>query len=381
MRIALDARTIYRPTRRGTGKNLIDLYRHLAVVRPDWQILAYHRQQEAVERLLPSQTVQPQLIEMFGDRIDAWQRWRLPAAAWQDCADVLHCPANHCPTWMPTRTVVTIHDLIPLDITEGQPSAAAHRFEKSVRTACRQASWIICPSQYTRDRLVSEFHADPARITVNPWAPDSSVQPVPQSQWGPVLDRYGVHMPFVLHFGAAEPRKNTRRLIEAWAMCDRQLNRHWQLLIVGLDNLTQNELAEMTKQLGVEQSVHLNDFADEADLPTLLSATQFLAYPSLSEGFGLPILDAWAAGTAVLTSNCTSLPEVVENAAVLVDPLNSCSVAHGLTQMMSDARLRNDLAQRGAIRLKHYSWHDTAQRFAQAMESAVGSRQTLRAAA
>ena len=127
MRIGLDARTIYRPARRGIGKSLIHLYQYLLSARPGWQVVAYHRQTGELESLLPTTRVKSRLIEMIGDRFDAWQRLRLPAAAWRDGVDLLHCPANTCSFWMPTPTVVTIHDLIPLDMPEGRPAAEVRR--------------------------------------------------------------------------------------------------------------------------------------------------------------------------------------------------------------------------------------------------------------
>lgn len=374
MRIGLDARTIYWHTRRGTGKNLIDLYSHLAAVRPHWRVSAYHRQQGDIEPLLPRRTVKPKQIEIRGDRIDAWLRWRLPLAAWQDGLDILHCPANLCPTWMPIPTVVTIHDLIPLDMPQGHSTAYLRRFEQSVRNACRRAAWVICPSGYTRCRLIDQFGADAQRITVNPWAPDSSIQPVTSEHWQPVLSRYGVRKPFVLHFGSAAPRKNTRRVIEAWSMLDKPIRQAHQLLIVGLDRAAKELLSQTVARLGVSSSVLLHTFADEADLPTLLSAATTLAYPSLSEGFGLPILDAWAAGSTVLTSDCTSLPEVAGDAAVMADPTDSCSIARGLRRLLTDRTFRAELRVRSQERLSHYDWSSTANRFAQAIEQAAGQQ-------
>jgi hypothetical protein len=158
MRIALDARTIYRMVRRGTGKNLIDLYRTIARMRPDWHVIAYHRTPEGGDELfgvLDEPNIEPRQIEMPGDRIHAWGRWRLPMAAWRDGADLLHCPANLCPTWMPVPTLVTIHDLIPLDMPDGRPGGDLRLFEQSVKTACRRAAGIVTPSAYTRDSSVS----------------------------------------------------------------------------------------------------------------------------------------------------------------------------------------------------------------------------------
>ena len=370
MRIGLDARTIYRSFRRGTGKNLIDLYSHLAQVRPDWEVIAYHRLPGPTPPLLPA-FAQPRMIEMLGDRLDAWSRWRLPVAARSDGVDVLHCPANTCPYWMPVETVVTIHDLIPLDMPQGRPAAEVRRFEQSISAACNRAAGIICPSRYTRDRLVADFGANADLITVNPWAADSSIRPVSQDECRSVLKRYGITGPFVLHFGSDAPRKNTRRLIEAWATLKPQVRREYQLLVVGLEGHALDFVSEQVDQLGLV-SVRLHGFADEADLPALLSAARVLAYPSLSEGFGLPILDAWAAGTVVLSSHVTSLPEVAGDAALLIEPTDVCSIARGLKRLISDVRLRDELNTKARQRLKLYSWEQTSERFATVFERALG---------
>jgi glycosyltransferase involved in cell wall biosynthesis len=371
MRIALDARTVYRPQRRGTGKNLLDLYRRLARVRPEWRVIAYHRQRGEIENLLPG--AEPKCVELPGDRVSAWERVRLPLAAWRDGVDVLHCPANTCPGWMPVNTLVTIHDLIPLDMPDQRPAAEVRRFEESVRVACKRAAWIVTPSSYTRDRLVREFHADANRVTVNPWPADSAVYRVPQDLWQPVLERYGVARPFVLHFGAADPRKNTAGVIEAWAQLPPGTRGDTRLLVVGLDEFTLRDMADYAHIRGVASSVVLRGFADESDLSTLLSAAMFLAFPSLSEGYGLPILDAWATGTPVLTSDQTSLPEVAGDAALLVDPTDSAAIAFGMERMLTNESLRQMLVAKGDLRGRKFTWNATAERFAGAIERAADS--------
>jgi glycosyltransferase involved in cell wall biosynthesis len=374
MRLGLDARTIYWPTRRGTGRNLIDLYRGVAQARPDWRVTAYHRLSGDVPSLLPSPQVEPRYMDMPGDRFEAWGRWRLPMAAWRDGVDLLHCPANHCPSIMPCPTLVTIHDLIPLDMPDSLPAAQVRRFEQSVVTACRKAAGIVCPSQYTANRLIEEFDADPSRLTVNAWAADSSMELAPPEDWEPVLQRYRIDGHFVLHFGASDPRKNTRGMIQAWAMLPRQTRRHWKLLVVGLNDRAKADLTEMVSRLGLQSSVDLHGFAADAHLPVLLSAASVLAYPSLSEGFGLPILDAWATEAAVLCSNTTSLPEVAGDAAVQVDPAEPHAIAKGLARLLNDPILRGQLVQRGKQRLEQYSWDHTVRRFLGAVERAAGGQ-------
>lgn len=381
MLIALDARTIYRSSRRGIGKSLLDLYRHLPAVRPDWRVMAYHRDTYVDPDLLPASHVEPKRIEMIGDRFHAWERYRLPLAAWRDDADVLHCPANTCPEFLPAKTVVTIHDLIPLDRPEDSPSDVVHRFEHCVKAACRDAAHILCPSQYTRNRLVNEFGANPQRISVNHWAPSDSIHWVNENEQAAVAGSYGVSQPFVLHLGAAAPRKNTQRVLEAWQGIPAILRKAWKLLVVGLDDLTMTKMQRTVRKLRLQESVVLHGFAPEIDMPGLFSAASVLAYPSLSEGFGLPILDAWRARCAVLTSNSTSLPEVAGDAAMLVQPEDSSAITRGLRCLVEDADLRQQLVRRGQQRLTQFTWTASAQRFASAIEAAAGVRASARWAA
>ncbi|MEX0774365.1 MAG: glycosyltransferase family 1 protein [Phycisphaeraceae bacterium] len=375
MRIGLDARTIFRAQRRGTGKNLIDLYRQVIALRPDWEVVAYHRDC-ASNDALPG--VQNRRIEMPGDRWHAWERYRLPLAAWRDGVDLLHCPANGCPDWMPTPTLVTIHDLIPLDapasrgkgLATPRVGTSAH-FARGIARACAAAAGIICPSRYTRDRLVSQCGADPGRIHVIPWAPDSAMQVVEEYTCQAVLQRYGVRDRFVLHLGANDPRKNTRRVINAWAAIKPAQRRGWQLLIIGLEGQVVADLRQQAVQLNLGDSVILHGFADEADMPALFSSADVLAFPSLSEGFGLPILDAWVDGTAVLTSSTTSLPEVAGDAAILVDPSDTIAITRGLSWLLRDSSLRRQLVDLGRQRVAQYTWQRTVSLFVEAAEAAA----------
>ena len=407
MHVALDARTLFGSARRGIGKTLGELYHYLREVRPDWHVTAYHRPTAAADaaetsdaptpathagpscphedpdRLKPHDrdttrttarpAMTPRPMDMPGDRFDAWQRLRLPLAARLSGADVLHCPANGCPTWMPLPTVVTIHDVIPLDLPEGRPVAELRRFERGVRDACRRARAIVTPSRYTRRRLIDGWKADPRRVVVAPWSADSRLLAargvdgdVAATQR--VLQWAGVDGPFVLHFGAAEPRKNTRRVIESWAMVHRGIRKRWKLLVVGLDAATLASLHEVVQRLGLQRHVHLRGFADERDLPALMRAAGVLLYPSLSEGFGLPVLDAFATDTAVVTAKHTAIEEVAGAAAHFVDPTDTHSIAAGLQRVLSEPGYREHLLGSGRRQLQRFNWRESADRFARVLE-------------
>ncbi len=378
MRIALDARPIFSPQRRGIGKSLLALYQHVAYLRPYWEVYAYHRLPGQVTPPIVAQHFHPRFMEMPGDRWNAWEGFRLPLTAWTHGVDMLHCPANSCPRWPMVPTLVTVHDIIPLDEPQYYPAEQVQRFEKGVRTAC-QNGWIMCPSEFTKQRLMERFSADAQRIIVNPWASGTGIKLVEPARAQKVMNRYGIAPPYVIHLGAADPRKNTRHVIDAWAMLEKAARSSWELVIVGLSDQTRSELMTIVERLSLEANVHLLGYVKEEELSCLMTGAEVLAYPSLSEGFGLPVLDAFATDTAVLAANATSVPEVTGDAAVLVDPVDSCAVARGLMKLMRDKRLREQLVEKGRARLEQYTWQATAARFVQTVERMQAGVQSRKA--
>lgn len=368
--IGLDARAVHRLPRRGTGKNLVDLYTQVLAERPDWRVIAYHRGDSASP--VASDRYIPRRIDMPGDRVDAWRRWRLPAAAWLDGVDLLHCPANLAPNWRPCPMLVTIHDLLPL----AGPARGAEQMRRSIRSCVSGGRTIITPSRYTADQLVRRFNADPDRLVVNPWAADRAMRPVEDAaQRAATCARYGVSEPFILHLGAPDPRKNTAAAIEAYARLPQPLRRRWPMLVVGLNCPDHRAaMAALCRERAVADAVHLHGFAAEADMPALFSAAALLFYPSRAEGFGLPILDAWATRTAVLCGNATSLPEVGHDAAAYVDPHDTAAMAEGLARLLEDPTRCGDLCDRGERRLGQFTWPRTAERFIAAVEAALHSQ-------
>lgn len=377
MRIALDARTIFAPQRRGIGKSLLKLYRAIAVVQPKWQIIAYHRQKPVESIDLPA-NIFPRFIEMPGDRFDAWQRYRLPLAAWRDGADVIHSPANNCPPRARCPIVATVHDTIPVDLSEQYEPTVVRQFARDIRQVVRRADAVVCPSQFTADRLAYCWDAGFAQLHVVPWACDEQLPATTVDQARTVLSRFHVKPPYVLHFGSGEPRKNTRGLIQAWATLKARRRRDWTLLIIGLDAKAQQEMLNCAIQLGIDRGILMHGFASEPDAAMLLRLADVLAYPSHSEGFGLPILEAFAAGTAVLTSQTTSLPEVAGSGAVQVEPGDVAGIARHLNHLLREPMLRKDLVRKGRLRAQQFTWQASAQRMSSVFEQVVHAKRTGR---
>ncbi|MEM7680728.1 MAG: glycosyltransferase family 1 protein [Planctomycetota bacterium] len=373
MRIALDARMLARADRRGIGKAVARLYARLAQVRPDWRVVAFYQPHHAASAKVawPANVERAQPIDLPGDRFDAWLELRLPRAARAAGCDLLHCPANQAPGYVGLPYVATIHDLIPLDADPPAPKRDQRRYAKWVKRACERASSVITPSDHVRRLLIDRFGLDPHRAHTSGWdAPESAV--VTQAQTRQVLERLEVDRPFALHFGAAEPRKNTDRLIDAWLSAHPLVRQHAQLVVLGLDLATRSRLTDRIERAGEANSARLLGYQPESTARTLMHAADVLAFPSLDEGYGLPVLEAHAAGTAVLASPMGALPEVAGDAAMYADPADAKSLARGLTALLLDAPLRRRLVLAGQAADADRRPSRCAQVYAAAFERAAG---------
>jgi len=330
--------------------------------------------------------VRTRRIDIPGDRFDLWLQVRLPLAAWRDGVDLLHLPANAAPAWSPVPYVVTVHDLIPLMVAGEQSPRGRHAFRRGIARAVRGALHIISPSNATRDELHRRFDVALDRITVIPWAPDQGIarvladEPTPElrTPFSPrhariedVRARYGLNGAWLLNFSGSSPRKNALGLVEAVSCLSPETRRRVQLVLVGCEPASfRAELVAHAEWLGVQACCRFLEFVPHEDLPGLLAGACGLVMPSLCEGFGLPILDAFACGTPVLASNLSSLPEVAGEAAVYCDPYSPASIAAGIVRVL-DQSTAEWLQHAGFKRLRRFSWERTARLMCEVYERCV----------
>jgi len=227
---------------------------------------------------------------------------------------------------------------------------------------------VITPSEYTRSKLTEEFGICADKVTVNHWAPDSGCRRITDSvELVRARRAYGLdsERSYVFAFGSGDPRKNTRQLIAAWALLPERLRSEYTLLLAGVQGSMVSSFRRRVQELGLTGGCQIHGFAKEHDLPALISGATLMCYPSLSEGFGLPILDAFACGAPVLAGNVTSIPEVAGDAAMLVDVRNPRAMAEGLRTLLEDSRRRESLIERGKERVSQFTWDACARRLGQ----------------
>jgi glycosyltransferase involved in cell wall biosynthesis len=276
------------------------------------------------------------------------------AAAVRAEVDLLHSPGNTAPLLGP-RSVVTVHDLIYAHYPATTTSVLSRGLRALLPAVCRKAHRILVPSRATARDLEMLLGISPGKIDVIPEGPGHrpTAQPTPERELRARLALGG--QPLVLSLSARRPHKNLTRLIEAIARVPEVT-----LVLPGYSTRFDAELRRVARESGAGDRVVFCGWVSDEDLEGLYRAARCLAFPSLAEGFGLPVLEAMARGVPVTCSNASALPEVAGDAALLFDPESVDAIAAAVRRMVADERLRAHLAARGRARAATFSWEATA---------------------
>ncbi|MGI8857526.1 MAG: glycosyltransferase family 4 protein [Thermomicrobiales bacterium] len=289
-----------------------------------------------------------------------WEQAVAPVVTRRDRLDVLFCPVNVVPLVGRVPSVVTVHDLAFLAHPEAFHLSKRGYLSLLTRLSVQRAHRVIAVSAHTKADLVRHFHVAPGKVTVIPNAMDHRFRPATDpaalSQF-----RHDHHLPerFILFVGTLEPRKNLRRLIDAFARVARD-DCEVALVIVGGSGWMTSDLAPLVQQRNLGDRITFTGYVPDDELPRWYQAATIFCYPSLYEGFGLPVLEAMACGTPVVTSNTSAIPEVAGDAAVLIDPTDVTALADSLLALLSDAPRWEELGRAGIARSRGYSWECTA---------------------
>jgi glycosyltransferase involved in cell wall biosynthesis len=286
-----------------------------------------------------------------------WNQLYLPAQLSTGGFDLVHSPVSP-PVLLTPRTpyVVTIHDLT----FEFYPETMT-RFARAYWSACTRygigsVDAIITVSESTKRDLVAKYDVLSERVTAVPLAIDESLdRSVTDDERRDVLSQYAVKEPYLLYVGTIEPRKNLERLVRAFDRAKSKTGCDHRLVIVGKKGWLFDDVFAVVRDRGLEDTVAFTGFVPDEHLPAFYDAADGFVFPSLYEGFGLPPLEAMTYGTPVVASDSSSLPEVVGDAGVLVDPEAVDSIADGIAQLVTDPDLRADLGDRAERRARTFS--------------------------
>jgi glycosyltransferase involved in cell wall biosynthesis len=301
-----------------------------------------------------------------------WTHLRLSAEMLLRPPDVLFVPAHVLPLIHPRRSVVTVHDLGYLHYPQAHRPADRRYLHWSTRWNARQATAVLADSEATKADLLAAYRvpAGKVRVVYLGFALECGAQAERAGEAGAAPSRR-----YLLYVGTLQPRKNLARVIDAFAQIARRPELSGvQLVLAGKQGWLYDDLFAQAARLGLADRVQFPGYIADADLPALLSGALAFVFPSLYEGFGIPVLEAGACGVPVITSNTSSLPEVAGDAALLVDPHDVNAIADAMHRLVTDEALRRELAGRGRENVKRFSWEKCAAETLAVLEAAARRR-------
>ena len=371
MRIAIDMRKLHDY---GIGTYLRNLLRQLARIDRDTEYVLLCRRSD--------QQFADQLGSNFRGVIESSglysvsEQLSIPFNLARLSPDLFHTPHYVLPPLTPCRSVVTIHDCIHLIFPQYLRHRLAYLYARTMFwTAVHRASRILTVSEASKNDILRFFDVPASKVTVIYNAIDDLFfEEPPEAEIVRVRERYQLHDRFVMYGGNVSPHKNVERLIDAFVLLRRDGLDDLKLLVTGGEVSRYSSLRRAVHRHNLHQHVRFLGYQSTTTLAALYRLADVFVFPSLYEGFGLPPLEAMASGTPVVVSNVSSLPEVVGDGAIMVNPYEPRAIADGIHKALGDADLREQLRVRGLARARSFSWSASVKRIHRIYQE-IGARQ------
>jgi glycosyltransferase involved in cell wall biosynthesis len=367
--IGIDARKL---TDFGIGTYIRHLVDSLALIDDENQYVLFARpeHQDRLAHLPENFRVVPEPAPVYSIReliVLSWRLFRLRL-------DLYHSTHYVLPAIVPCRAVVTIHDIIHLLYPEFLPHALAFSYaSRMIKRSLTRGDRIIAGSQNTKDDLLQHFEIDESKIEVVYYGvADRFRQRVPDQQREEMLAELGLTTPYILFVGNPKPHKNLDNVVRAYAKARSMNGLDAELVCVGGSGPETVRVKERASHLGVSEHVHFTGRLADKYLPAVYQGAELFVYPTLYEGFGLPVVEAMASGVPVITSDKSALKEVAEGYADLVNPVDVDQMAHAIAHCLSDPEHRAALARLGSRRAADFQWQRTAKQTLEIYLSALG---------
>lgn len=367
LRIAIEAQRLFRPHKHGMDIAILE------IIRAMQQIDTYNEYFILVKKdkdVCLDETPNFHIVYLEGRNYPEWEQRSLPRWVRRNHPDLLHCTSNTAPLKVGCPLVLTLHDVIFLtskNLLSSKGGSPYQRFGNLYRRivatkVVNRAAAIFTVSNYQKGAIASTLKVPHNKISViyNGVSPAFFEKALPERKQE-VRKRYNLPDQFLLYFGSTEPRKNLARVLQAYSLLlEKREGNTPNLVIKGIspDYLKKN--LHILSLTNIEDRITLIDYIHANDLPVVYQLSEMLLFPSLSEGFGIPIIEAMASKVPVITSNVTSMPEVAGDAAVLVDPHSAQSIADAAELLLSNSHLRDTLIEKGYSRAEQFTWENSA---------------------
>ena len=360
VRIAIDIRKLHDF---GVGTYVRNLIDQLARLDHDTEYVLFCQRgdMDIPARLGPNFRAVSDVSSQYSVR----EQLSIPVNVWRAGPQLFHTPHYVLPALTPCRSVVTIHDCIHMVFPQYLTGALARSYARGAFwTAVHRASRILTVSEASKKDILRFFPVPEQKVAViyNAIAEHFFDEP-PEDEVANVRERYQLHGRFVMYAGNVKPHKNLERLIDAFVLLREDAeHKDLELLVTGSEISKYATLRRAVHRHNLHKHVRFLGYQSEQTLSALYRLADVFVFPSLYEGFGLPPLEAMACGTPVVVSNVSSLPEVVGDAGVLVNPYDAAAIADGIQRVLDDSAFSADLSRRGILRAKSFSWSESVRR-------------------
>jgi len=289
----------------------------------------------------------------------AWDYFFLPAALRRDKIDFVHYFKPATTPFKKPRAIATMYDVIPLLYPETQTKIQLAYWKNQLPLVAKTCEHLLTISECSKKDIVEQLQVSPEKITVTPLGVDARYAPVSEIEKNIVAEKYKLPKDFILYLGTIEPRKNVARLVRAYNRVAENIPH--DLVLAGKWGWSFEDVEKEIVKSPFKNRIKVLAHVEHESLPALYSTAAVFVFPSLYEGFGLPPLEAMACGTPVITSNVSSLPEVVGDYALKINPLDEVALAEAMEKIVSDSALRERLITGGLVWAKKFNWDRTAQ--------------------
>ena len=292
-----------------------------------------------------------------------WEKVRIPNILTDNKINIYHVPQNGVGLSenIDCGSTITLHDIIPLRMPETCSERYLKIFNEEIPKIIKNCSGIITVSNYSKNDIAKEFNIPHNKIFVTPLAPEEIYKPLnKQNCYNYLKKKYKINTPFILYVGGFSPRKNIIGLIEAFSLLKEKYSKPLKLIILGSKGISYEKYKKKAEDLNISSEVIFPGFIPLKDMPIFYNLSKIFVYPSFYEGFGLPPLEAMACGTPVIASNLTSIPEVVGDAALTVNPEDINSLKENMFNILNNKELYLELVDKSILHSSSFSWKNTA---------------------
>jgi len=364
-KIGIEAQRLFRNKKHGMDIVVLELIKNLQKIDKENEYFVFVKSDK--DKCIES-TDNFKVIELDAPTYPYWEQWSLVQNAKKYGCEILHCTSNTAPVKSNIPLIVTVHDIIYLEQRKTLQNGGSlyQRFgnmyrQWNVPKVMRKADAVVTVSDFEKDNISRRFpeYSDKIHSIYNGVSAHFK-QITDKVMLNQIAKKYKLPEDFIFYFGNTAPKKNTPNVLKAYSFYRKSATHPLPLVMVdfGIDNL--KKILKENETPNLIDNIHITDYVHNADLPVIYTLSNLFLYPSLRESFGIPMLEAMQCGTPVISSNSSSMPEVADDAAYLVDPNDPKEICDGMHQILENDAIRNKLIERGFKRASQFSWEKMA---------------------